>query len=392
MFVTACKSPHVKSLADRSSRRNRCGGRRRACAGGKMMTNRFTSGRARGRVPRRALSRRGRGAAGFACLALGSALLAGCGSSSSGAAGAGPVTLNFYQFPDVSGATNTEIKNCNAQSHGEYKISYQLLPAASDAQRLQLVRRLAAHDIIDRHHGPRRHLGGRVRQRRLDRAVDRRRQGPGRVNGTIAPALQTAMWKGQLVAVPDNSNTQLLWYRSDLVPTPPTTWAQMIADAEQLAKEGKPHYIEIQGAQYEGATVWFNTMVASAGGTILNPAATKVTLGAAAVKAPDDHEAARPLGRRGPVAGRADGEPEPAGDGRRHGRLRAELPVRLSVHEVRQPEAVQGLQVGALPGGRSRRAGQGDDRRHRPRGQRATRSTRRSPSRPRCACGTRRTS
>ena len=85
--------------------------------------------------------------------------------------------------------------------------------------------------------------------------------------------------------MPDNSNTQLLWYNSAEVPHPPTTWAQMIADAEQLAKEGKPHYIEIQGAQYEGITVWFNTMVASAGGTILNPDATKVTLGAPAVKA-----------------------------------------------------------------------------------------------------------
>jgi multiple sugar transport system substrate-binding protein len=59
----------------------------------------------------------------------------------------------------------------------------------------------------------------------------------------------------------------------------------MIADAEQLAKEGKPHYIEIQGAQYEGTTVWFNTMLASAGGTALNPDATKVTLGAPAVQA-----------------------------------------------------------------------------------------------------------
>ena len=85
--------------------------------------------------------------------------------------------------------------------------------------------------------------------------------------------------------MPDNSNTQLLWYRSDLVPNPPTTWAQMISDAEQLAKEGKPHLIEIQGAQYEGATVWFNTMVASAGGSILNQDATQVTLGAPAVKA-----------------------------------------------------------------------------------------------------------
>jgi multiple sugar transport system substrate-binding protein len=104
-------------------------------------------------------------------------------------------------------------------------------------------------------------------------------------NGTLRPALDTAIWHGTLYAVPDNSNTQLLWYRNDLVKTPPKTWAQMIADAEQLAKEGKPHFIEIQGAQYEGATVWFNTMVASGGGTILNPTATKVTLGAPAVKA-----------------------------------------------------------------------------------------------------------
>jgi len=105
------------------------------------------------------------------------------------------------------------------------------------------------------------------------------------VDGTLVPALNTAIWKGKLYAVPANTNTQLLWYRSDLVPKPPATWAEMIADAEQLAKEGKPHYIEIQGAQYEGATVWFNTMVSSAGGTVLNPDATKITLGAPAVKA-----------------------------------------------------------------------------------------------------------
>jgi multiple sugar transport system substrate-binding protein len=62
----------------------------------------------------------------------------------------------------------------------------------------------------------------------------------------------------------------------------------MIADSRQLAREGKPHYIEEQGAQYEGATVWFNTMVASAGGSILNSNATKVTLGAPAITALQD--------------------------------------------------------------------------------------------------------
>jgi multiple sugar transport system substrate-binding protein len=205
-------------------------------------------------------------AAGVAGVTLAGTALAACGTSS---AATGPVTLNFYLYPDGSGATQQAIDNCNAQSNGAYKISYQVLPQASDAQRQQMVRRLAAHDnSMDI-------LG-------LDVTWESEFAQAGWIepwtgtykaeaeNDTLKPMLQTATWKGQLVAVPDNTNTQLLWYRSDLVPTPPTTWTQMIADAEQLAKEGKPHYIEIQGAQYEGATVWFNTMVSSAGGSILN--------------------------------------------------------------------------------------------------------------------------
>jgi trehalose/maltose transport system substrate-binding protein len=217
------------------------------------------------RRPRRRRSWR-RVAAGVAGVTLAGTALAACGTSS---AATGPVTLNFYLYPDGSGATQQAIDNCNAQSNGAYKISYQVLPQASDAQRQQLVRRLAAHDnSMDI-------LG-------LDVTWESEFAQAGWIepwtgtykaeaeNDTLKPMLQTATWKGQLVAVPDNTNTQLLWYRSDLVPTPPTTWAQMIADAEQLAKEGKPHYIEIQGAQYEGATVWFNTMVNSAGGSILS--------------------------------------------------------------------------------------------------------------------------
>jgi multiple sugar transport system substrate-binding protein len=103
--------------------------------------------------------------------------------------------------------------------------------------------------------------------------------------GALAGPLKTATYKGQLVAVPFNSNTQLLWYRSDLVPNPPTTWDEMIQMAEQLAKEGKPHYIAAQGAQYEGLTVWFNTLVASAGGSLLNNDNTAPALGDPAKKA-----------------------------------------------------------------------------------------------------------
>jgi multiple sugar transport system substrate-binding protein len=220
-------------------------------------------------------------ASAAAGIALAGGALSACTSAS---AGTGPVSLNFYLYPDTSGATNMAISNCNAQSGGKYTISYQMLPQASDGQRQQLVRRLVAHDAsIDI-------LG-------LDVTWEAEFAEAGWIvpwtgsnkaqaeDGTLKPALQTATWNGQLVAVPDNTNTQLLWYRSDLVPNPPATWAQMIADAEQLAKQGKPHYIEIQGAQYEGATVWLNTMVTSAGGSILNASASGPSMGAPAVKA-----------------------------------------------------------------------------------------------------------
>jgi multiple sugar transport system substrate-binding protein len=220
-------------------------------------------------------------AASVAGVTLAGTALAACGTSS---AATGPVTLNFYLYPDTSSATQDAINNCTAQSHGQYTISYQQLPTGSDGQRQQLVRRLAAGDSsldilgLDVTWEPEFAQAGWITPWTGQYKAEA-------VAGTLKPALDTAIWKGQLVAVPDNTNTQLLWYRSDLVPTPPTTWAQMITDAERLAAQGKPHYIEIQGAQYEGGTVWFNTMVSSAGGSILNATATAPSLGAPAVKA-----------------------------------------------------------------------------------------------------------
>jgi multiple sugar transport system substrate-binding protein len=236
-------------------------------------SERRTRGRPRGKTKRLAI--------GLATAGLAASGLAACGTAG---ASSGPVSLTFYLYPDNSGATQTAITNCDKQSGGKYTISYQKLPNASDGQRQQLVRRLAAHDStidlmgLDVTWEPEFAEAGFIEPwTGANKAAAE--------NGTLQPALETAIWKGKLYAVPDNSNTQLLWYRSDLVKTPPKTWAEMFADAAKLKAEGKPHYIEIQGAQYEGATVWFNTMVASAGGTVLNPDATKVTLGAPAIKA-----------------------------------------------------------------------------------------------------------
>jgi len=193
------------------------------------------------------------------------ALLSACGSSSKG-----PVTLNWYVFPEPSGSFQAAATECSNNSHGAYNIKINFLSTSSDQQRVSLVRRLAASDssidILAMDVDWTAEFATAKWLKPVPQALAQQ------IKSTdLAGPVQTATWKNKLWAVPINSNTELLWYRKDLVPTPPTTWAQMIADASHLAAEGKPHFIEEQGAQYEGLTVWFNSLVNSAGGQILSP-------------------------------------------------------------------------------------------------------------------------
>jgi multiple sugar transport system substrate-binding protein len=204
--------------------------------------------------------------------------IAGCGGGSKGVA-----TLNYYHFPEPSGSFDKAAADCSKASGGRYTIAIHLLPSDSDSQRTQLVRRLAAKDnTIDI-------IGMDVNWTAEFADAGWVRPWTGAfaqhvTNGVLAGPVATATWKGKLYGAPLNSNTQLLWYRKDLVPAPPTTWNQMIQDAINLAKQGKPHYIEEQGKQYEGYTVWFNSLVDSAGGQVLSGPST-VALGPAAKQA-----------------------------------------------------------------------------------------------------------
>jgi multiple sugar transport system substrate-binding protein len=206
--------------------------------------------------------------------------LAACGTDTNAAT----PTINLYLYPDNSGATDQAVANCNEQAQGKYTIAYQKLPNGADGQREQMVRRLAAKDSsmdvlgLDVTWAPEFAEAGWIQEWTGDNKAQAE-------DGTLKGPLQTAMYQDKLWAAPDNSNTQLLWYRSDLVPNPPKTWDEMIDMAETLAKEGKPHSIEIQGNQYEGITVWFNSLLASAGGSVLTPDGSAPSLGDPAVKA-----------------------------------------------------------------------------------------------------------
>jgi multiple sugar transport system substrate-binding protein len=214
-------------------------------------------------------------------VALAASLLAACGGG--GESAGGTPTLNWYIFHEPSGSFQAAAASCSTASGGEYNIQFQELPSAADGQREQLVRRSAAKDSsLDI-------LGLDVTwEAEFSEAGwienwtgERRRQVE---QDAVKANLDTATWKGRLVAAPFNSNTQLLWYRKDLVPSPPKTWAEMLSQAEALARQGKPHDIEIQGASYEGYTVWVNAMALSAGGGILSADGQQVTLGPTAAQ------------------------------------------------------------------------------------------------------------
>jgi multiple sugar transport system substrate-binding protein len=184
--------------------------------------------------------------------------------------------------PASSAATFTAVaKRCTDQLGGRFTIRQFSLPRSSDDQRLQLARRLSADDrtldvmamdviwtaefaeagwALPLTDDP----AGRAE---VDATTD-----------TLPGPLATASWKHRLYAAPVTTNTELLWYRPDLMDKPPATWNAMVDEATRLHAAGKPSWIGVQASQGEGLVVWFNTLLESGGGQVLSDDGSKVTL------------------------------------------------------------------------------------------------------------------
>jgi len=183
-------------------------------------------------------------------------LLAGCGSGDTG------VTLHWYVGQEESGSYREAAQRCTDASEGRYRIATEPLPSNADAQRQLIVRRLAARDrTVDL-------IGmdviwtaefaeaGWVRPWSGARAAQVSA-------GVLAGPLATARYRGVLWAAPFTSNTQLLWYRKSRTGAVPATWDQLITAAEALPRGQRE--VAVQGARYEGYTVWVAALLASAG-------------------------------------------------------------------------------------------------------------------------------
>ncbi|OBK94940.1 ABC transporter substrate-binding protein [Mycobacterium asiaticum] len=210
-----------------------------------------------------------------ALAALIAASMPACGSVARG------VVISLYT-PATDGATFRAVaQRCTDQADGRYRIQHVSLARSPDEQRLQLARRLAGHDRtldvmgIDVVWTAEFAEAGWALPLAADPAG--RAESDASVD-TLPGPLKTATWKRRLYAVPVTTNTQLLWYRTDLVRLPPRDWAGMVAEATRLQAAGQPSWIAVQANEAEGLVVWFNTLLASAGGQVLSEDGKSVTL------------------------------------------------------------------------------------------------------------------
>jgi multiple sugar transport system substrate-binding protein len=102
----------------------------------------------------------------------------------------------------------------------------------------------------------------------------------GEVDDVLAAGpLESARWQGELWAVPQISGAGVLYYRTDLVDEPPTTWPEMMEIALEVGEEEGIFPYVAQGAQYEGFVVNYLEYMWSAGGDLFDSDQQEVLFG-----------------------------------------------------------------------------------------------------------------
>jgi multiple sugar transport system substrate-binding protein len=212
---------------------------------------------------------------------LTAALIAGCGSSSSSSTSSaaknaktaptakanGNVTWCIGK--DTTGAFSTMVSRFNQANPGA-KAKLLELPTSADQQRTQLIQRLRAKspecDVLGIDVVWTGEFAGQGWIRDVGSLISKRQ-------GDFIPStVKTAQFNGKTWAVPFNTNAGFLFYRTDKVKSPPSTWQDVYNQAKSNGG------IVYQGAQYEGLTVNYLEMLYSAGGKIVDSSGTKLDM------------------------------------------------------------------------------------------------------------------
>lgn len=190
----------------------------------------------------------------------------GGGAASEGLDGRGPIT--YVQGKDNSNVVRPLLDKWNA-AHPDEKVTFKEQSDNADQQHDDLVKNFQAknadYDVasVDVIWTAEFAAKGWLQPLKDKMAAN--------TEGMLPATVATGTYKDVLYTLPQTSDGGMLYYRKDLVPTPPKTWEEMMGMCSIAKDKGIDCYAG-QFAQYEGLTVNVSEAINSQGGEIVDKA------------------------------------------------------------------------------------------------------------------------
>ncbi|WP_372699108.1 ABC transporter substrate-binding protein [Arthrobacter sp. JSM 101049] len=188
---------------------------------------------------------------------------AASGPASENLDGRGPIT--YVQGKDNSNVVRPLVKKWN-EAHPDEKVTFKEQTDQADQQHDDLVQNFQAknseYDVVDVDVIWTAEFAAKGWLQPLEDslAID--------TSAMLAPTVKSGTYNDTLYAAPQTSDGGILYYRKDLVKTPPKTWDEMM-DMCSIAEKNDMGCYAGQFAKYEGLTVNTAEAINSAGGSIL---------------------------------------------------------------------------------------------------------------------------
>lgn len=220
-------------------------------------------------------------------LKLGGAGLAGAallGASGCGGGGGGSGNLIFSMGPDDPNKTITKlIDKFNKQNEGEFQVTYREMPADTgqyfDKLRTEFQAGGGDIDVIGADViWPIQFAAQGWLQDLSDNFPESEQQ------KFLQAPLEASIYEDGIFAVPWFTDAGLLYYRQDLLDTPPKTWEEFKEVAQSVSQEaGIPNGFVFQGSNYEGGVCNALEYIRTHGGDVLE----NVTSGPVIIDSPE---------------------------------------------------------------------------------------------------------
>ncbi|WP_457965382.1 ABC transporter substrate-binding protein [Arthrobacter sp. D1-29] len=199
-----------------------------------------------------------------ACAGGGGGGTTGGGDAEANLEGRGPIT--YVQGKDNSNVVRPLLEKWNA-AHPDEQVTFKEQTDQADQQHDDLVQNFQAknenYDVasVDVIWTAEFAARGWLQPLEGDMAID--------TEGMLEPTIKAGTYQGKLYTAPVSSDGGILYYRKDLVPTPPKTWDEMM-EMCSVAKANNIGCYSGQFKQYEGLTVNASEAINSAGGSVLD--------------------------------------------------------------------------------------------------------------------------